>query len=132
MRAKYCPQKEFWLENETVGSSSLWKAIQSIKHLIKDDISCVLGIGTQVDALNEPWIPDLDLQPRINMPTYLSALKVADLVYPDTEQWCPEMLVHLFGQDRVDHIFLNIKPPKREANLPDRLIWKRYKRKIHS
>jgi hypothetical protein len=85
MRAKYFSSGSLWETHDQTPSSALWKAIQSTKHMIKEDISWVIGYGKKIKAIHEPWVPFWDVQQRRGTPTVLKNLVVVDLIHPVTK-----------------------------------------------
>lgn len=62
MRAKYFPRGGFWGVKNSNGSSKLWKSIQELKEIFRDQIRWSISDGRDIPALNQPWYPGWQLQ----------------------------------------------------------------------
>lgn len=84
------------------------------------NLSWSVGNGTLIKAWTDPWLSlTSQLRPMGPLPENGSDLMVADLLYPETNDWNVEMVHQMFPF--IAETILSIKPSKLGA--PDKIFW---------
>jgi hypothetical protein len=119
MRAKYCTIMVIWEVTAIVEAASLWKHMVELKEFLRGATIWVIGNGTNIPAIGQPWFDQWDEAAETNS----MSQRVADLVGEDGTGWNRPMLIQLVGELVADQICRTIPPPVPNALLPDRLVW---------
>ncbi|KAJ1698895.1 hypothetical protein LUZ63_007407 [Rhynchospora breviuscula] len=128
--AKYCEGKGFWEGNYQRGNSDLWKAFHKIKHCIKADLLWIIGSGSKIPAIGQPWYPNWEID--IQQAPQATDLSVRDLFNFQLNQWRIQNLTQIFHPNSV-HQIQSLKPtPTQDLTVPDRLVWKPSKNGLFS
>lgn len=85
LRAKYFARGDFWSVQTRAGTSNLWRALQDMKPLLKDNLRWSVGDRTLIRAINQPWYKGWKAQ-RI-LTNEQRDLIVASLFDHTTQQW---------------------------------------------
>ncbi|KAJ1703007.1 hypothetical protein LUZ63_002786 [Rhynchospora breviuscula] len=128
--AKYCEGKGFWEGNYQRGNSDLWKAFHKIKHCIKADLLWIIGSGSKIPTIGQPWYPNWEID--IQRAPQATDLSVRDLFDFQLNQWRIQNLTQIFHPNSV-HQIQSLKPtPTQDLTVPDRLVWKPSKNGLFS
>lgn len=121
LRAKYFPKGGFWGVNGTAGKSRLMKDIQELKPVIKDQLQWEIGTGETVQAMNQPWYEEWEIQTILTNDQRKAT--VATIYNHSTGTWNREEITELMGPLALSRIENTASKPKEQSLLPDRLIW---------
>ncbi|KAM6598287.1 uncharacterized mitochondrial protein AtMg00310-like [Cannabis sativa] len=94
-KARYFPHGSFL--NATIGSnpSFVWRSILEAQFLVKRGSRWVVGDGTNISILGEPWLPDDENPMIISTHRSLTHAKVCNLLKVDGSGWEEEILDNL-------------------------------------
>ncbi|KAJ1695019.1 hypothetical protein LUZ63_011717 [Rhynchospora breviuscula] len=120
-RAKYCPQIDFWDAKPYSSSSAMWRNIMNLKGEFKSNVRWIIGDGSKIKAVAQPWFNDWDISEQRTMAARKKM--VADMFDFDTGQWREDALNEVFNSVQVQNIMQMHPKPARQAVCPDRLIW---------
>ncbi|XP_078170121.1 uncharacterized protein LOC144564396 [Carex rostrata] len=121
LRAKYFARGGFWSVQTRTGSSNLWRALQDLKPLLKDNLRWSVGDGTLIRAINQPWYEGWEAQ-RI-LTNEQRDLTVAALFDHTTQHWDTEKIGELIGIQAISQIPNTAKKPKLQPLISNKLIW---------
>lgn len=121
LKAKYFPRGSFWATLRTANSSPLWKAIQNLKPLIKDQLHWHVGDGSLIAAVNVPWHGGWEIQRRLTNARL--SMSVADLFDAQSDKWNEGLIEDVLGPQAVQTITQSVRKSEGEPLLQDRFIW---------
>lgn len=110
MKAKYYPQGAFWETGRRANASMLWKGIQDLKELLKNDIGWHIGDGKSIKAVQEPWFQEWENQPIANLQQ--GTMSVADLYDMQRGQWREGLIQGIYGEQALLSIITTARVPK--------------------
>ncbi|XP_078168462.1 uncharacterized protein LOC144562969 [Carex rostrata] len=108
-KAKYFSKAGLWAIKNKRDASPLWREIQDLKHILKDQLGWHVGQGTRIKALNEPWFTGCELQ-HITTNAQRDAM-VADIFDEQQGCWRAEMIEGLMGNQAHQNIMASGRKP---------------------
>lgn len=87
LKAKYFPNSSILEATAVPGISYSWRSILKGVALMKEGIIWRVGNGSNIDAWEDPWLPDGDIRRGRTLRGPSLVRKVADLLDPTTGGW---------------------------------------------
>ncbi|KAH7655961.1 hypothetical protein IHE45_18G047100 [Dioscorea alata] len=116
-KAKYFPDGNFF--NATLGHnlSYTWRSILSSRWLLQKGCRWRIGVGTQMHAWEDAWLPDVkDFHVQTEGNSVIGDICVADLMIFNSKEWDVELVQELFNERDASLIY-KILPARDDEDL---------------
>jgi len=110
--------------------SFVWRSLWNVKDVIRSSFKWSLGDGANIYVWDQSWICNNHVIPRpVNMNSVMAAMKVSDLLHPNSKEWHTKNIYILFDNNSANHI---CGTPLFASVQHDRPVWKFEKQGTYS